>query len=115
MSEQGQRGGGVAGDRPGFPASLLGGQGEVFRVQVEGQLPGCLSELFGLVLQPDFVMSEPASPVVAGSRAGLVVSSALRPGKGVGEWTGDRRGQVCQETADFCWCEADQAAWAFGA
>jgi hypothetical protein len=51
VSEQGEGGGGVAGDRPGFPASLLGGQGDVFRVQVEGELSGCLGEVFGLVAE----------------------------------------------------------------
>jgi hypothetical protein len=78
----------------------------------------CGASLLGprvLVLQPDFVMFEPAFPVVAGPCAGLVMASALRPGQGVGEWAGDRGGQVCQETADLRWCEADQAAWAFGA
>ncbi|WP_328709536.1 hypothetical protein [Microbispora hainanensis] len=65
--------------------------------------------------QPDFVMSEPAFPVVASSGAGLVVSSVSGPGEGVTEGKGDRGGQACQQTADFCWCEADQAAWTFGA
>ncbi|GAA5065628.1 DNA-binding transcriptional MerR regulator [Thermocatellispora tengchongensis] len=68
-----------------------------------------------LVLQPDFVMSKPAFPVVASLGAGLVVSSALGPGEAEVEGLPDRGGQACQETADLCWCEVDQAARTFGA
>ncbi|MEU8038213.1 hypothetical protein [Streptosporangium sp. NPDC049078] len=49
LGEQGQGGGGVAGDGPRLPAGLLSGRGEVFGVQVQGKLPGCLCEAFGLV------------------------------------------------------------------
>ncbi|SDI52140.1 hypothetical protein SAMN05421505_1633 [Sinosporangium album] len=68
-----------------------------------------------LVLQPDFVMFEPASPVVAGAGAGLVLTAAGRPGQSELQGAGGRGGQMCQETAGLRECEADQASCAFGA
>jgi hypothetical protein len=52
---------------------------------------------------------------MAAASAGLVLTAAGRAGEGEVQGLGDGLGQVCQETADLRWCEADQATWAFGA
>jgi hypothetical protein len=56
-----------------------------------------------------------SSLVVTGSGLVLVVSSPVGPGPGGGAG-GDGGGQVCQETADLCDRDRDEAAArAFGA
>jgi hypothetical protein len=52
---------------------------------------------------------------MAAAGAGLVFAAVGGPGQGEVEGSGDGPGQVCQETTDLRRCEADQAAWAFGA
>lgn len=59
-------------------------------------------------------MFQSVSSVVAGSGAGLMEASVVGPGQDVGEGPGEGAGQVCQETADLGWREADQPAGAFG-
>lgn len=59
-------------------------------------------------------MFQTMSSVVAGSGAGLMEAPVVGPRQGMGEGWDESAGQVCQETADLGWCEADQPAWAFG-